>query len=215
MPPRITERRKDILRLIARMERELGRSISASELSEALRMTKQALADHLTAFEALGLVTRHRGRYGLLQLTRQGARVAGMLSGVPVVGRVAAGQPILAEQNIEREIDRVRDLLRLGDQDFFLRVQGDSMTGAGIHDGDLVAICASAEVLDGEIAAVILPGENTGTLKRFYRQGERVLLRSENDHYEPMEFPAEDVQVQGRYAGHIALSRPRRSLGQD
>lgn len=107
---------------------------------------------------------------------------------VPLVGRIAAGTPILAEQNIygyENLADGVQ-------ADFCLQVQGDSMIGANIHSGDIVFIRQQEEVEDGEIAAVLI--DDSATLKRFYRHDGAVELRPENPRYKSMIFTADNCQ---------------------
>lgn len=207
MPPKLTETRLKILRLTAR----LG-CPSAAQLATELGITRQGLHDHLQALRALGLLESAERRYDPVRLTEQGRELVGD-GGYPVVGRIAAGVPVLAEQDIQRSISRIEDALPLIEGDFFLEVAGDSMIGAGIHPGNLVAIRPADQVQDGEIAAVVVPGENTATLKRVYRQGKDALLVSDNPEYPPMRFPADAIRVQGLYLGHIALTSRKRSPG--
>lgn len=107
---------------------------------------------------------------------------------VPLVGRIAAGTPILAEQNI----DGYENLADGVQADFCLQVQGDSMIGANIHSGDIVFIRQQEEVEDGEIAAVLI--DDSATLKRFYRHDGAVELRPENPRYKSMIFTADNCQ---------------------
>lgn len=107
-------------------------------------------------------------------------------SRIPLVGRIAAGTPILAEQNI----DGYENLADGVQADFCLQVQGDSMIGANIHSGDIVFIRQQAEVEDGEIAAVLV--DDSATLKRFYRHDGAVELRPENPRYRSMIFTADN-----------------------
>ena len=107
---------------------------------------------------------------------------------VPLVGRIAAGTPILAEQNI----DGYENLADGVQADFCLQVQGDSMVGANIHSGDIVFIRQQEEVEDGEIAAVLI--DDSATLKRFYRHDGAVELRPENPRYKSMIFTADNCQ---------------------
>ena len=114
--------------------------------------------------------------------------------GVPLLGRIAAGTPIYAEQNIEGY-----EYLQSNVQaDFCLEIRGDSMINAGIHTGDIVFIRQQPEVSEGEIAAVLVDGE--ATLKRFYRHGNAVELRPENSQYKSMFF-TEDNCMQFQILG--------------
>ncbi len=114
---------------------------------------------------------------------------------IPLLGRIAAGMPIYAEQNIEG-YEYLQSQVRA---DFCLEVRGDSMINAGIHTGDIVFIRQQPEVQEGEIAAVLIDGE--ATLKRFYRHGSAVELRPENSRYKSMFFTEEngtDFRVLGK-----------------
>lgn len=111
---------------------------------------------------------------------------------------MAAGTPILAEQNIEDLVD-VPAFLRRDDDDFVLRVHGDSMSGAGIMDGDYLVVHPQGEAANGEIVVALVDDE--ATAKRFFRDGRGVRLESENDLYEPMLLDAADVQLVGKVVG--------------
>lgn len=115
---------------------------------------------------------------------------------IPVVGTIAAGQPLYAEENIVGYECVQKDQ----DIDFCLIVKGDSMINAGIHDGDIVFIRKQSDVENGEIAAVIIDGQEA-TLKRVYKTGDAVILRSENPKYEDFVFSKRemrDVRILGR-----------------
>ncbi len=107
---------------------------------------------------------------------------------VPMLGQIAAGRPIYADEQhdcyVEANADRA---------DFCLKVKGDSMIGARIYDGDTVFIHAQPDVEDGEIAVVLIDDE--ATLKRVYKMGDRIILRAENPAYPPMEFCKSDGKV--------------------
>jgi repressor LexA len=103
---------------------------------------------------------------------------------VPLVGRIAAGSPILAEEDIEEIFPLPTELVGK-EPVFMLRVQGDSMIDAGIFDGDLVVIRRQPDALNGELVAALIEGEEA-TVKRFKREGDRVLLIAENPAYEPI-----------------------------
>lgn len=113
----------------------------------------------------------------------------------PVIGTIAAGTPIDADQNIETYVPEDEDL----DADYALRIKGDSMIGDDINDGDIVFIRQQPDVEDGEIAAVYVDGG--ATLKRVFKIGESVQLRSANSKYKPMNFTAEtcdDFRILGK-----------------
>ena len=108
---------------------------------------------------------------------------------IPLVGQIACGTPILAEQNIEEYIDLPRHI----HADYALTCRGDSMVGAGIQDGDVVYIREQPEVENGQIAAVMVDGEEA-TLKRFYFDGLTVQLVAENPKFSPMVFTGEEIE---------------------
>lgn len=114
----------------------------------------------------------------------------GTMHKVPLVGQIACGTPILAEQNIEDYIDLPHHIRA----DYALTCKGDSMIGAGVHDGDVVYIRKQAQVDNGQIAAVLVDSEDA-TLKRFYYDGKAtVTLTAENPAVPPMVFTGEDVE---------------------
>ena len=116
--------------------------------------------------------------------------------GLPLVGRVAAGQPILAEENIEDYID-VPPILGGDEGQFILAVQGDSMVDAGILDGDYVVVRPQDTAVDGEIIVALV--EEEATVKRFFRESDHVRLQPENKTMEPI--IARDVSILGRVVG--------------
>lgn len=118
---------------------------------------------------------------------------------IPLVGRIACGEPILAEEHIEDHVDLPRHIKA----DFALECSGDSMIGAGIRDGDIVYIRKQPTVENGEIAAVVIDGEEA-TLKRFYRSGNKVTLSAENPAYDPFVYVGEEIntiRIVGRAVG--------------
>lgn len=117
---------------------------------------------------------------------------------VPLIGSIACGTPILAQQNIDGQMDAPEDIRC----DFALRCKGDSMIGAGIHDGDAVYIRIQSEVENGEIAAVRIGEE--ATLKRVYYNGTALTLMPDNMAYSPMVYTGpqlEDVHIEGKAVG--------------
>ncbi|KWT78168.1 transcriptional repressor LexA [Candidatus Magnetominusculus xianensis] len=118
---------------------------------------------------------------------------------LPVVGRVRAGEPVLAVEDIEDYITLDKGYLNI-ESGFALRVTGHSMIEAGIGDGDIVFVDAARAVGDGDIA-IVLVGDDEATIKRFYRKGAHVMLVPENKDMQPMLLNASDVSVLGRVMG--------------
>jgi repressor LexA len=207
MPPRLTDVRLRLLKTIQRLTREAGGPPSAAELARELGITEASVSVHLRALKELGCIERS-GIRGRLQLTEQALALLG--SGIPIYGQIAAGPPTLAEQQPDQVTPSLDIFLDVREGDFLLCVEGDSMTGIGVLHGDHVLVRPAREVHDGEVAVVLIPGENAATLKRLYRFGDQVTLISENPAYARMTYPAEQVQVQGRMVARVGLAAPRR-----
>lgn len=128
----------------------------------------------------------------------------GTLPKIPLVGQIACGTPILAEQNIEDYVDLPRHIRA----DYALTCKGDSMIGAGIHDGDVVYVRKQEAVNNGQIAAVLVDGDEA-TLKRFYYDGEyTVTLVAENPAVPPLVFSGEDINRQRVIGLAVAFTHP-------
>ena len=173
------------------------------EIGEAVGLASPSTVHaHLANLERSGLLKRDPTKPRALELVGRERRGSPAASGptdkLPLVGQIAAGGPLLAEQNVEDHL-AVPETLR---GDFLLRVKGDSMVNAGILDGDIVVVQRTQDAHNGEIV-VALAGQDEAadeaTVKRFFRESGRVRLQPENDALEPM-YP-EHVQILGRVTG--------------
>jgi repressor LexA len=201
-----TEKQRRVLEIIQRSVRRTGEAPTYRGIARALGVDVRAAYQHVTALERKGFLERtgrgKRGGRGGIRLAPEHAPPVG----VPLVGRVAAGTPVLAEENIEGHVDLARELglgPRAGgglediDDLFLLRVRGDSMTGAGIHDGDLVLVRRRPTVNDGDVAAVVIGEEATVKRVRFVRGGVR--LEPANPRHRPTTFgPGDEVRIAGK-----------------
>ncbi|MEW6421381.1 MAG: transcriptional repressor LexA [Deinococcota bacterium] len=216
--PTLTRRQREILQEIARLENR-GEPITARRIGEALSLQRQNLRVYLIDLQQQGLVLYEAGerQTAVIRLTEEGQQLMGIEQAerdlqFPILGDIAAGQPTLADDQIEAYVTRLQDVLDLHEGDFLLKVRGDSMIGIGIYPGDLVAIHPQEdEPLKGEIVLVTIPDEDTATLKRWHRNNGTVTLSSENRAYGPMTFPVERVLIQGCLVGHIGIGRSRRA----
>jgi len=178
----LTPRQQDILDYLVAHARETGYPPTIREIGFrfGIRSTK-GVVDHLTALERKGHIRRVLGKSRALELllpeTQPGP------AGVPLVGRIAAGAPLLAEENVEERLLIDPSFLK-GRDEFLLRVRGESMIEAHIADGDLVLVRPAAEARNGEIVVALIGEE--ATVKRFFREGDRVELRPENRSMEPI-----------------------------
>ena len=191
----LTPRQQQVLDFIRESVRANGYPPTVREICTALHLSSPSTVHaHLANLERLGLIKRDPTKPRALDVV-QDLRPRRPL---PLVGRVAAGQPILAEENIEELID-VPAFLRRDDDDFVLRVRGDSMADAGIFNGDFIVVHAQDQVQNGEIVVALVGDE--ATTKRFYNEGRTVRLQPENELYEPIIVNADEVQLVGRVVG--------------
>ena len=188
----LPERQRLILQVIEDAVREQGYPPTVREIGSRVGLASPAsVQSHLAALEARGYIRRGASKRRALELTRPGrvGGAAGISAAgrgscvVPLVGRVAAGVPLLAVENIEESLD-VTGFLGGDDTCFALRVRGTSMIKAGIFDGDVVVVKRQETAEDGDIVVALLADE--ATLKRFFREEGRVRLQPENDLMEPI-----------------------------
>jgi repressor LexA len=194
----LTPRQEQVLEFIRESVRTNGYPPTVREICAALDLSSPSTVHaHLANLERQGFIKRDPTKPRALDVVGESRPRP-----LPLVGRVAAGAPILAEDNIEELVD-VPGFLRRDDADFVLRVRGDSMIGVGIFDADLIVVHPQAEARDGEIvvARVSGIGDDEATAKRFYRDGSRVRLVAENENYEPIVVNAEQVELVGRVVG--------------
>jgi repressor LexA len=154
---------------------------------------------HLANLEKVGLLRRDPSKPRAIEMLDRavgGVKSIVRPNGLPLVGHVAAGQPVLAEENIEDYVD-VPGLVGGDDGEYLLRVRGESMKNAGILEGDLVVVRPQEAASDGEIVVALLGEE--ATVKRFFQEEDHVRLQPENETMEPIR--STDVRVLGRVVG--------------
>ena len=204
----LTARQQEVLNFIRTFTGRHGVPPTVREIGARFHVTPRAAFDHLRALERKGALQR-RASVGRTSraLTIAGAPATGYRS-VPILGRIAAGQPLLAEENREGELPVAAAALPGGGEDVFaLRVRGDSMIEAHICDGDLVVVRRqdSAQPADIVVALIGDGGEAEATVKRYFRDGERVVLKPEHPTMAPIVVdPRErEVRVLGKVIGVI------------
>lgn len=201
----LTNRQREVLETIRSEILQRGRPPTLREIGQRLAMhSTGSVRDHLHALVRKGYLTWERRRARGLQLTARFRDFPDVPAGqrIPVLGTIAAGQPILAEENYEGSIELGR-ILFAGDDVFALRVQGDSMKDAGILNGDYVFVRKDAAVNDGDIVAVLIDDE--ATVKRYFREKRRIRLQPENAALKPIHLrPAEaKVRILGKVVGSL------------
>ncbi|HEY0798066.1 MAG TPA: transcriptional repressor LexA [Candidatus Baltobacteraceae bacterium] len=195
-----TERQARILEVIRDFTAERGYPPSVREIGERVGLSSSStVQSHLKTLEKRGLIHRDPTKPRALTTQSDGkirpfppqpAHEYGVL---PIVGKVAAGTPITAAENIEGELVVPLEFARKRDA-FMLRVQGDSMIDAAILSGDLIVVSPQPDAKNGEIVVAMLDGD--ATVKRFFREGGRIRLQPENASMQPIY--ADDVTIIGR-----------------
>jgi repressor LexA len=200
----LTERQTKILDYIRYVTKVRNYPPSVREIGEAVGLSSSSTVhNHLNQLERRGLIKRDASKSRTVQLTSDMdiAEERRNAVAVPVVGNVAAGAPILAEQNIEDHVLLSSDLAK--DGYFLLRVRGDSMINAGILPDDLVLVRPQREASNGSIVVAMIEGE--ATVKRFEKSDGHVKLIAENPAYEPI--VTNNVSLVGQVRGVIRLFR--------
>ena len=202
-PRRLTNRQRQVLEFVSTCVKETGSAPTLEEICNhfGFKSTNSA-RQHLKLIARKGYLQLQPSRARGIRLSHHGASQAAV-NFVPLVGRIAAGDPIGAVEHVEATIPVPGDMGR-GEDLFALRVHGDSMTDAGIFDGDIAIVSAQPVADNGKIAAVVI-GEDV-TLKRFFRTPERVRLRAENSSYPELVFDhtnLDTIRVAGVLVGTL------------
>jgi repressor LexA len=197
----LTARQRQILECIDTAMRDRGYPPSVREIGESVGLgSPSTVHSHLSTLQRLGYLRRDPTKPRAIEVRWDSASGAAVerrpVRHVPLVGEVAAGTDVLAQENVEEVIPVPADLTGEGEL-FMLRVRGDSMIDAGILDGDLVVARSETEAKIGEIVVAGIPGEEA-TVKTFRRQGDQVVLVPSNERLQPMVFDPSEVQIFGR-----------------
>ncbi|MGH2453350.1 MAG: transcriptional repressor LexA [bacterium] len=198
----LTRRQAEILTFIQRYSETHGYPPSVREIGRALGLTSSSTVhSHLAALEKKGYLHRDPSKPRALEILRdEHAMAPKKMVPLPVVGRVAAGTPILAEENIEDYLPLPTEFLRDGgDGGFILHVRGDSMIDDGIQDGDYLIVRKQPTARDGDIVVARL--DDGATVKRFYREDGHVRLQPANAAMEAIR--TRDVHIEGKVVGLI------------
>jgi repressor LexA len=193
----LTTRQQEIFDYVKQHVSEHGYPPTVRDIGKAIGLTSSSTVHaHLANLEKLGLLRRDPTKPRAIEVLKDKARRVVTPPGLPVVGQVAAGQPVLADENIEEYVP-VPGIAGGDDGEFVLRVKGDSMKDAGILEGDFVIVRRQETAGEGDIV-VALVGEEA-TVKRFFREDDHVRLQPENETMEPIR--TREAQVLGRVVG--------------
>jgi repressor LexA len=193
----LTKRQQEIFDFIKRYSARHGYPPTVRDIGKAIGLTSSSTVHaHLANLEKIGLLRRDPTKPRAMEILVDKAKRVVAPVGLPLIGRVAAGQPILAEENIEDYVE-IPQIAGGDEGEYVLRVQGDSMKNAGILEGDYVVVHSTETARDGEIVVALLGEE--ATVKRFFKERDHIRLQPENEALEPIR--ARDVRVLGRVVG--------------
>jgi len=193
----LTKRQKEVLSFIAAYIKGHSYPPTIREIGDHFSISVKGAYDHIAALKRKKCLKQDNNRSRTMELVQSKVdEDLGTISKVPIVGTVAAGTPILSEENWEGTITLHQSMLKKNKVYFAVRVRGDSMSGAGIMDGDMAIIEKMTVVRNGEIAVAVI--DDAVTLKRFFKENARIKLQAENPDYKPIY--CQDVRILGRLA---------------
>ncbi len=199
---RITAKQQEILEYIKETILKKGYPPAVREICEAVKLkSTSSVHSHLETLEKNGYIRRDPTKPRTIEIIDECFNLSRReVVNVPLVGTVAAGQPILAEENIENYFPIPVEMLPNA-QTFMLRVKGESMINAGIYDGDQIIVEEQDTARNGEIVVALV--EDSATVKRFYKENGHYRLQPENDALEPI--IVDDVKIVGKVVGLIRM----------
>jgi repressor LexA len=194
----LTKRQKEIFDYIRRYAAKTGYPPTVREIGKAVGLhSSSTVHAHLANLEKIGLLRRDPSKPRAIELLFDRAKKTILPGkGLPLVGEVAAGEPILAEENVEEYIE-VPDVIGGEDGDYILQIRGESMKEAGIFERDYVVVRPTQDASDGEIVVALIGEE--ATVKRFYREADHIRLQPENEAMEPI--LTTDARILGKVVG--------------
>lgn len=179
----LTIKQEDILGFIKNSIREEGFPPTVREIGEHFSITVKGAYDHVKAIEKKGFIKMEQNKSRSIVIIQDEGEAFVDAINIPLLGRIAAGSPVLATENIEEYLSFPRSMFKSGDF-FALHVKGDSMIEGGIHDGDIAVIKKQNTAQNGDVVAALI--EDEATLKRFKAIGGKVHLIPENPSYKPI-----------------------------
>lgn len=191
----ITERQKEVLTFIANFTEENVYPPTVREIGEHFGISLRAVQDHIAALQKKGYLSTEQKRSRSIKVIKdERDRLPKVfVDKVPVLGTVAAGKPLLSEENLDGYINLTEPFIRPGKSYFALRVRGSSMINAGILEGDLAVIEQTSVAVDGQIVVAVM--DDAITLKRYYKESSRIRLQPENPAFQAIY--TQDVRIVG------------------
>ena len=183
----LTNRQKEVLEFIPRFTDENGYPPTVREIGDHFDISLRAVQDHIAACQKKGYLSQCQKRSRSIRVLKNEEGVSetkAFTSRIPLLGTVAAGKPLLSEENVDGYVTIAEPFVRPGKTYFALRVRGSSMINAGILEGDLAIIEKADVASEGQIVVAVV--DNAITLKRFYREENRIRLQPENPDFQPI-----------------------------
>jgi repressor LexA len=195
----LTKRQREIFDFISRYLSRHGYPPTVREIGKAVGLhSSSTVHAHLSKLEDLGVLKRDPTKPRAIEVMVERAKRAVRPTGLPLVGQVAAGEPIVAEENVEEYLP-VPDLIGGEAGNFILRVRGESMKDIGILEGDFVVVQPADDANNGEIVVALVGEDQEATVKRFFREKDHIRLQPENSAMKPIE--TTEAHVCGRVVG--------------
>ena len=191
----ITDRQKQVLTFISEFTEENSYPPTIRDISDHFSITLRAVQDHISALQKKGYLSQSQKRARSIKVLSdiRDKEPELFVGKVPVLGTVAAGKPLLSEENLDGYVNLTEPFVKPGKSYFALRVRGQSMVNAGILDGDLAIVEQASTAVDGQIIVAVI--DDAITLKRYYKEAERVRLQPENPDFQAIY--CTDVRVVG------------------
>ncbi len=182
----ITERQKEVLSFIANFTETNVYPPTIREIAEHFGISLKTVQDHVVALQKKGYLSSETKRSRSIKVIKdEKEKGSGLyVDKIPLLGTVAAGKPLLCEENLDGYVNLTEPFIKPGKSYFALRVRGASMINAGILEGDLAVIEQTSSAFDGQIVVAVL--EDAITLKRYYREDSRIRLQPENPAFQPI-----------------------------
>lgn len=189
MAGKISKKQEEILNYIKEVILQKGYPPTVREICEVVNLrSTSSVHSHLETLEANGYIRRDPTKPRAIEIVDDDFNLTRReMTNIPIVGRVAAGEPLLAVENVEDYFSLPSDFLPIGHDFFVLKVKGDSMINVGIYDGDLLIVQKQSTANNGDIVVALI--EDSVTVKRFYREAGHIRLQPENDNLDPIIVP--------------------------
>jgi repressor LexA len=197
----LTDRQREVLDFIAQFTDDNVYPPTVREIGEHFNISLRAVQDHIAALQRKGYLSQcqKRSRSIRVLIDEREKEPVAYVTKVPLLGTVAAGKPLLCEENLDGYLTLTEPFVKPGKSYFALHVRGSSMINAGILEGDLAVIEQGETASDGQIVVAVV--DDAITLKRFYREATRVRLQPENPSFQPIY--CQNVRIVGTLAGIV------------